>query len=261
MPFTPSHAAAALPFLRTPLLPAALVAGSVAPDLPYFLPLPVLRGATHEWWSAPTVDLVIGASALLIWFAVLRAPLLALAPRWISARMLAAAPWGPRPFGRTAVGLVFASLFVGIVTHLVWDAFTHRGSLPQVLPALATQWGPLPVFSWLQHLSTITGLVILAVWARRWARRTPVDGTREPHMSARLRISSWVAVIAVFGIAGLAAWIPGIVAGLAPFDPGLVFLVGRVSVGAAGAAALVICLAWWAARRRLPNADLPVGDA
>ncbi|MEO8094230.1 MAG: hypothetical protein ABI632_04760 [Pseudolysinimonas sp.] len=26
-------------------------------------------------------------------------------------------------------------------------------------------------------------------------------------------------------------------------------------------AALVICLAWWAARRRLPNAHLPVGDA
>lgn len=37
MPFTPSHVAAALPFLRTPLIPAALVIGTMTPDLFYYL--------------------------------------------------------------------------------------------------------------------------------------------------------------------------------------------------------------------------------
>ncbi len=39
MPFTPSHAAAVLPFLRTPLPASALVIGSIAPDLPFHLPV------------------------------------------------------------------------------------------------------------------------------------------------------------------------------------------------------------------------------
>ena len=41
MPFTASHPAAILPFLRTPLPASALVAGSIAPDLPYYVPVDV----------------------------------------------------------------------------------------------------------------------------------------------------------------------------------------------------------------------------
>ncbi|MEI5672079.1 MULTISPECIES: DUF4184 family protein [unclassified Nocardioides] len=37
MPFTLVHPAAVLPLVRTPLVPSALVLGSVAPDLPYFV--------------------------------------------------------------------------------------------------------------------------------------------------------------------------------------------------------------------------------
>ena len=37
MPFTPSHAVVALPFLRTPLVPAAIAVGAMTPDLPLFV--------------------------------------------------------------------------------------------------------------------------------------------------------------------------------------------------------------------------------
>lgn len=36
MPFTPSHAIVALPFVRSPLAPAAVAVGAMAPDLPLF---------------------------------------------------------------------------------------------------------------------------------------------------------------------------------------------------------------------------------
>lgn len=39
MPFTGSHPAAVLPFLRTPLPASALVVGSIAPDVPFSLPV------------------------------------------------------------------------------------------------------------------------------------------------------------------------------------------------------------------------------
>lgn len=61
MPFTLSHAAATLP-IKWRLGPradfAALAIGSMAPDFPYFLGLPVHRDVTHSlfgvlWFSLP----------------------------------------------------------------------------------------------------------------------------------------------------------------------------------------------------------------
>lgn len=37
MPFTLAHPAVVLPLVRRPFVPGALVAGAMAPDLPYFL--------------------------------------------------------------------------------------------------------------------------------------------------------------------------------------------------------------------------------
>ena len=81
MPFTGSHPAAVLPLLRTPLPASALVAGSVAPDIPFYLPgthpgrwgaehLPVLARA---WGPLPGVRWldhalgILGGLVLLAW--------------------------------------------------------------------------------------------------------------------------------------------------------------------------------------------------
>ena len=52
MPLTPSHAVVALPFVRTPLLPAAIAVGAMAPDLPLFLRDTPVAAA---WATEPTV--------------------------------------------------------------------------------------------------------------------------------------------------------------------------------------------------------------
>ena len=62
MPFTASHAVAALPFLRTPLPDSALVIGSMTPDLPFYLPLgPDV--ATHTAGAVVTYDRLLRAVA------------------------------------------------------------------------------------------------------------------------------------------------------------------------------------------------------
>ncbi|RZI93616.1 MAG: DUF4184 family protein, partial [Microbacterium sp.] len=70
MPFTPSHAVVALPFVRTPLLPAAVAVGAMAPDLPLFL-----RGTPLSYQLLHT-DVVASAGVALvllaIWYLVLR---------------------------------------------------------------------------------------------------------------------------------------------------------------------------------------------
>ena len=62
MPFTGSHPAAVLPLLRTPLPASALVAGSIAPDVPFYLPVE-LPWATHTALAVVTVDLLVAALA------------------------------------------------------------------------------------------------------------------------------------------------------------------------------------------------------
>ncbi|OEV34905.1 hypothetical protein HS99_0034890 [Kitasatospora aureofaciens] len=83
MPFTLSHPAAVLPLLRAagergPLVASALVAGSMAPDVPFFaeslLPGVYGRGGlTHAWWAVPTLDVAIAGALVAGWHGLLRA--------------------------------------------------------------------------------------------------------------------------------------------------------------------------------------------
>lgn len=148
MPFTLSHPAAVLPLLRSPLSSVALVAGAMAPDMPYFvgsvgIPVsaqswyePLLNATTTHSLGGLWVDAVYGlVLCALFWFAY--APLVALVPL---TRPTAALVW------------LLPSLLIGILTHLAWDAVTDEARV-------------------VQHVSTAGGLVVLAVflWRRRVA--------------------------------------------------------------------------------------------
>jgi len=63
VPFTGSHPAAVLPFFRV-LVPAALVIGSMVPDLPYYLPSPVPGSVTHTA-TGSWFDLLVGIIAFV----------------------------------------------------------------------------------------------------------------------------------------------------------------------------------------------------
>ncbi len=247
MPFTPSHAAAALPFLRAPLLPAALVVGTVAPDIPYYVPLFVPRELSHSLLGLVTIDLAMGVVGALLWWFVLREPTVDLLPRVIGSRIPAVGrlAWRPVRWGwpLTVVVLVI-SVLVGGATHLLWDSFTHPGWVADHLAVLRIPVGPLLVEKWLQHASSVAGLVILAVWAFTRLRRVEPDAARPTRLSTKARAAAGVAIVAAGLAGGLSPWIHGMLAGVAPFDPSLVFVVARFGIGVAGAAAVVVVILW-----------------
>ncbi|MCC2033890.1 DUF4184 family protein [Microbacterium allomyrinae] len=199
MPFTPSHAVVALPFVRTPLVPAAIAIGAMTPDLPLFvrgLPLGGLfgldYGRTHAFSWLPATMLV-ALALLLLWRCVLRPATRELSPGWLARRLPgewdAGAIAGAREtFAVSGVSaraswrgtvLLLLSLAIGIATHIVWDLFTHEGRWgTSVLPVLADQWGPFPGYKWLQHGSSTIGLAILATWTLWWLVRR--DDAAEP---------------------------------------------------------------------------------
>lgn len=228
MPFTPSHAVVALPFVRTPLLPAAIAIGAMTPDLPLFIRFtPVTYQATH---TNIALSAVLALGLLVLWYALLRPAVRELSPAWLARRLppewdaTGAGAWravrAPRPgaqatawrSGAVFVALVAISLVLGVLSHIAWDAFTHEGRWGvRLFPALAEQWGPLVGYKWLQHGSSVLALVILAVYAFWWLRRRTRQASLDRVLPEWVRVAWWVSLpvaLVVALLAGLAAYGP-----------------------------------------------------
>lgn len=192
MPFTLSHPAAVLPLARRPLVPSALVAGSVAPDVFWFVPrLPgVGLTKTHELTSALWLDPLLALALLAVFQIVLKRPLLALAPKPLAARL-------PRHFNWRRPGWIALSLVLGAATHVGWDAFTHEGGgLPFLRIPLVTG---VDVGRLIQLVSTIAGAGILAWWLVRWYRTAPV-APAPPGTRHRKPVAALLAAGALLGV-------------------------------------------------------------
>ncbi|MFD3685652.1 DUF4184 family protein [Nocardiopsis sp. NPDC058631] len=182
MPFTLSHAAAVLPLARTRLPLSALVVGSVAPDLPYYLPLPVASATTHGP-AGLWLDVLLGGIVLTVYVYAIRDPVHALA-----GRVYEPCPGEPgsgrRPV-RAAV-LTVVALAAGSVTHLAWDSFTQTGgALVRAWPLLSTQVvGPHLLYNVLMYASSALGLAALAWWVRRSRGRPGTNPPRPTRESA-----------------------------------------------------------------------------
>lgn len=242
MPFTASHIAAVLPLTRRPLVPSALVAGSMAPDLPYFVLLYPGGGEyTHTWWGLLLVDVPIALAALLVHRALLLEPALALAPAAVRSRV--AHLRAPRFGLATAV-----SALVGSTTHLVWDAFTHHdGWGVRLFPVLERDVLGLPGFALAQWVSTVLGALLVAVWcARRLSRmpRRPVPARFAPPD----RPAAVLAALAVFTTVFAALTTTG--------DNATDLLVsGSITVVTGALAALALYGAWRALRGERATVD------
>jgi hypothetical protein len=179
VPFTASHPAAVLPFLRTSLPMSALVAGSLAPDVPFYVPgtgVPGTHPRTHTAVGTVTVDVLIGGACWALWHGVLAPPALAVAPSGLRGRLAGRVEPGLRR--RLAspgdAARVLAALAVGAATHVGWDEFTHAGRWgAEHVPLLGGSRGGRPVTEWAQDASGVVGAAVLARWLGRWWRATP----------------------------------------------------------------------------------------
>lgn len=195
MPFTPSHAIVALPFIRTPIPAGAVAVGAMAPDLPLFFPWVAPYAVTHGFPGLLVVSLPIAVVLYAVWRLVIRPAASALL---LSEALRARMPWAwdrvgrPERPVRSAVFVVVAAL-IGVVTHVFWDLFTHPGRLgSEWFPVLGEQWGPVEGTTWLQHGFSALGLAGLAVWAVLALRRAGVVHRSDPRSVGVVRVAAWV---------------------------------------------------------------------
>lgn len=214
MPFTISHAAAVLPALRgdgngrAALIPSVLVAGSFAPDTPYYA-ASAASGAmrsgdvTHTMWGVFTVDALIAWALVGLWLLV-REPLVALLPRVRQGRPAALLRCGV-PRERLRASLVarwYVSAVLGAGTHVAWDAFTHAGRWGvRLFPVLGEEIAGSPGYWYLQYGSSAVAAVVIVWFVARALRRTApatAGPVGVPVLSAGGR---WVAVALAGGCA------------------------------------------------------------
>ena len=202
MPFTPAHAAAALPVRRLwPALPfSALVIGSMSPDFEYLLRLAPTSRLAHSLAGLVVFCVPAGLFVWAIFTHLVRPAILDVMPDGM-ARAVSPA--------RTPVGTAALAIAIGALTHLVWDSFTHAHDWTvehwSVLRAPVSS-RLLPGMAWyklLQHASTVCGLAVLAIAVFGWVRATPADARRFGP-GQRQKAVRLLSVVAAAGVAGAA---------------------------------------------------------
>lgn len=245
MPFTGSHPAAVVPLLRLGLVPSALVIGSMAPDLPYYAPLPVASTLTHSAAGVIGIDLLMGLAVFALWQGLLAPAVVAVSPTGLRDRLGPGLPVPARQHVASlgAIALLVASLTIGAATHVVWDAFTHADRWgTEHVPWLNQVHGPFEGYRWMQYASGLVGAAVLGVaGARWWARQPCVPGSQRVPAAGVRRSRVVVSIVGACLVLGACV---GLSVGLAGSGPRAgVFLAATWGGGAASAAALVCAAA------------------
>lgn len=204
MPFTFAHPAAVLPLRRFKSLHlAALMVGSITPDLPYYVPARYSRLMvdSHTALGAIWLDVPLGLVTLLIGF-LLRRPLTVLmSPRSRSLCLHSMEHFKEQPRYWLWAPL---AVYLGTWTHIVWDAFTHDSGW--IVKRVAALSAPITIGGYtgtlchvLQYVSSVAGLLVLAIW---YLRLRPPASFEAPNTvalpgSARVAILMLVFTIAV----------------------------------------------------------------
>ena len=180
MPFTLAHAAAALPLRRRKLIFSALIIGTFAPDLEYFLRLAPDDGYGHTFKGLFLLTLPLALIAFWLFHSVVKRPIVGLLPTSVEHRLVTHLDefsfGGPARFG-----LIVFSILLGAATHLAWDAFTHKNTWAYRNWAVLREvvqlpvFGPTPLFKVFQHGSTLFGMAVLLVWVLLWYRESALS--------------------------------------------------------------------------------------
>jgi len=210
VPFTVAHAAAVLPLHRLgkhqlPL--TALMIGSMAPDFGYFFSAGISRAVRHSFTGLFIFALPAGLAVWLFYVAFLeKATITLLSDRWHTRFAHTDALTAPL-IARASIAIV-----LGAATHLLWDAFTHRGTFASdAFPALLGPTpgiGWMPVYHFLHGLSSVVGLALLAAWARNLHRQPAKSLIRPYNISERARIGALWFLLAASLLTGLIHWLP-----------------------------------------------------
>ena len=163
MPFTLSHAAILLPFLKNKKLSAtALIIGSMSPDFEYFFRMKMQSEISHTFWGIFLIDFPLGFIVMFAFHEIIKKPFIENAPLFFQKRLAVLKDSNWIDYFKNNFLSVVISFFLGAVSHIFWDSMTHwDGYLVQRVSFLNLELFSIPLYKIAQHLSSIIGLAYI----------------------------------------------------------------------------------------------------
>lgn len=169
--------------------------------------MPDLSRYSHTWSGIFLVGIPTSLVSLFLYYLLLRRPLLALSPDAIRLRVGAEHRFHqPTP---SAGFWIVCSALLGIVTHVLWDSFTHAYGFLVIHWSLLREgtpfWPYRPIYKFLQPFFSLFGLIAIAYAYRCWIANTPpVQGRVVPALaSTEARIGLIAGGVSIIGFSGL----------------------------------------------------------
>ena len=198
MPFTPAHPAIILPFIKINsrfVSATGLIVGSVTPDFEYFFKMSVSGQHSHTLAGLFYFDLPVGCFLAIVFHAVVKKRFVSNLPLFLQSRLHPLSTLDFLSYIRKNWIAFLFSLLLGAVSHIFWDAFTHRfGFFATRLSFYDGAYVPFegvkyPLWYALQHISTAVGLTVVAVYI--WLMKRYSVPMYKPS------VSYWIFVVAL----------------------------------------------------------------
>ena len=165
MPFTFSHPAIVIPLIKSRyrLSLTALVFGSMVPDFEFYFRMKVAENIGHHWIGFFPFDVPMAILLCFIFHNYIRNNLIYHLPKWYKARFSQFIHFDWNAYAKSNKLVVFVSTTIGVLSHFLWDAFTHYdGTFVKLIPSLNNNLHvfnlTIPIYFMLQIISSVLGL-------------------------------------------------------------------------------------------------------
>lgn len=175
MPFTFSHPAIVIPILkRFPkwISPTGLIIGSLLPDFEYFIRMTITSEFSHTLIGVLWFNLPLGVILCYFFHQIIKIPLVNNSPLFIQTRLLNYSNVNWHLYFKNNYRAVLFSLLIGVLTHIIWDSFTHHNAYFVIELSLDKTFLLIPIFKYLQHLSTIIGGLYICIEFLKLPKKT-----------------------------------------------------------------------------------------
>lgn len=166
MPFTVSHSALVLPFLKNKKLSAtALIVGAMSPDFEFFFKMTTQSEFSHSFLGIILVDFPLSFIVMFLFHKIIKKPLIENSPIYFQIRLQDLKELNWIYYFKNNIFIVLISLFLGAVSHLFLDSFTHLdGYFAEQIPFLSLAFYSIHLTDIAQYLSSVIGLIFISIY-------------------------------------------------------------------------------------------------
>ncbi|MRI00899.1 DUF4184 family protein [Kriegella sp. EG-1] len=164
MPFTASHPAIILPFLKHRYFSASgLIMGSMVPDFEFFLRFEANGPHGHSVWGMFWLNIPIALVFITIYHLVVRNQMLLNLPPIFRKKFEGFIEFNWISYLKSNYFKVILSILIGNISHLFWDSFTHfDGFFVSRIAFFNEEFYQVPVYNILQYGFSLLGAI--AIW-------------------------------------------------------------------------------------------------